>query len=123
MALTEDAHMVHVRILLGIIAIALVAGGTTLGQDKKDSKDPPVKYKGQLPQNWSKLGLTDTQKQAVYKTQNDYNAKIDPLRAQIRKLQEEEKAELFKVLTDAQRSRLKEILAGKAGADVPKKDK
>src|SRR5438105_181597 len=102
--------MAHVRILLGMLAIGLLASGTLLGQDKdkKDSKEPPIKYKGQLPQNWSKLGLTDTQKQTVYKTQGTYNAKIEPLRAQIRKLQEEEKAELFKVLTDAQRSRLKE---------------
>lgn len=114
--------MSRLRVLVGVLVIVLVASGGLLGQDKKDAKDTPAKAKGQLPQNWGKLGLTDKQKQQVYKTQEEYRDRIEKLRVEIKKLQDQEKTEMFKVLTEEQKTRLKEILAGKAG-DAPKDDK
>lgn len=113
--------MTFARGLLGLAALILVMGGSLLGQDKKDT----AKAKGTLPQNWSKIGLTDAQKQDIYKVQTEYRGKIEDLQAQIKKLQNDERAELQKVLTDAQKARLKEILLEKApGEDkTPKKDK
>ena len=114
--------MSSLRVMLGVLAIGLVTSGVLLGDDKKDANDTPTKAKGQLPPNWGKLGLTDKQKQQVYKTQEEYRERIEKLKGELKKLQEQEKADLFKVLSEEQRTRLKEILAGKAG-DAPKDDK
>ncbi|HXG08607.1 MAG TPA: hypothetical protein VNK04_02365 [Gemmataceae bacterium] len=106
--------MAQLRLLLVVLIIALVLGGWSVGQDKKnDKKEPAVKLKGQLPPNWRKLGLSEEQVQKVYRIQADYDAKISALEAQIKQLKTEERAELMKVLTDAQKARLKEITEGK----------
>ena len=64
-----------------------------------------------------KLGLTDEQTQKVYKVRADYGDQINTMKQKITQLQSEEKAELLKLLTDAQKARLKEI----ATADIDKK--
>jgi hypothetical protein len=103
--------------MLVALVAALLLGGGSVGQDKKtdDKKEPPVKLKGQLPPNWKKLGLTEAQVQKVYKVQADYDAKVNALQEKIKMLKAEEKTELLKVLTDAQKARLKEINEGKGG--------
>jgi hypothetical protein len=108
--------MSRCRLMLAALIAALLLGGGSVGQDKKtdDKKDqPPVKLKGQLPPNWKKLGLSEDQVQKVYKVQADYDAKINALEQQIKKLKQDEKGDLMKVLTDAQKARLKEITEGK----------
>jgi Spy/CpxP family protein refolding chaperone len=102
--------------ILVLVAAFMLSGGL-LGQDKTEPK-----VKGVLPPNWGKLGLTDEQKQKVYKTEADYKGKIADLEKQIAELKGKEKEDLLKVLTDEQRKRLKDILAEKAGA-TDKKDK
>ncbi len=83
----------------------------------------------QLPANWAKLGLSAEQKTKVYNIQTDYKAKIDALAKQIDDLKKKEKSELEAVLTDGQKTRLREILLEKAPAEKPttksdkKKDK
>jgi hypothetical protein len=73
---------------------------------------------------WSKLGLTDKQKDSVYSTRAEYRAKIDELHKQIQQLEKAEQAELQKILTDAQRARLKELYAEKAqGVSGSKEDR
>jgi hypothetical protein len=74
-----------------------------------------------LPANWKKLGLSDDQVQSVYKVQASYKARIDVLAAQIQTLRKEERAELEKILTPAQKDRLKEIVTGET--KTPAKDK
>jgi hypothetical protein len=105
--------------LIGVLALALFIGGALHGQDKKDAKDTPAKVKGVLPANWGKLGLSDEQKQKVYKIQGEYGDKIAGLEKQLKELKETEKSEMTKVLTDAQKGLLKEILLKK----LPDKDK
>lgn len=102
--------MLRLRGVFLIVAVALLAGGVLHGQDKKD--DNP-KLKGVLPANWTKLGLTDEQKQKVYKVQADFDAKKDALEKQLKELKTQEKGEMEKVLTDAQKARLKEINSSK----------
>jgi Spy/CpxP family protein refolding chaperone len=105
--------MSRLYILLAVLAAALLLGGGSLGQVKKDTqKDPPTKEKGMLPANWGKLGLAEDQKQKIYKIQNDYRVKMDELQKKIDKLDEEMKAERLKVLTAEQKDRLKKILLG-----------
>lgn len=108
--------MFRSSVVAGLLAVFLISSGALIGDDK----DTP-KAKGTLPQNWGKLGLSDEQKQKVYSTQEEYRGKIGALEKQIRELKAQERADLEKVLTDAQKARLREILASKAPADT--KDK
>ena len=69
--------------------------------------------------------MTDEQKTKVYKVQTDYSNKIADLQKQIKDLRAQEQQDLLKVLTDAQKLRLKEIQAEKTGTkdqEPPKKE-
>jgi Spy/CpxP family protein refolding chaperone len=105
------------RVLIaGVLTTVLVASGGITAQDAKKEvkKDDPVpKAKGFLPQNFGKLGLTDTQKQDVYNIQAKYNTKIDEYEAKIRELKTARDKEVKAVLTPEQKKRLEEILLGK----------
>ena len=99
--------------LTALFAVALLGSGWLMADDAKISS----KGKGSLPANWGKLGLSDDQKKQIYSIIGEYRAKIDALQVQIDDMKRKEKADLTKVLTPAQKARLKEILASKAGAD------
>jgi Spy/CpxP family protein refolding chaperone len=106
--------------LVGVLALVLLAGNWLAAADEKKADSPAVKAKGTLPANWKKLGLTDDQVQKVYRIESDYREKIGVLEAQIKKLKEEQRAEMESVLTDAQKARLKEI---RSGESAPKTDR
>jgi hypothetical protein len=112
------------RLRLGVMAlvVALFAGGWLMGDDPKgkDDKDPPAKIKGTLPKYWKKLGLSEEQVQKVYKIQADYQAKIAELDRKKEALIKEEKAEREKILTEAQKALLKEIILGETPKDKDK---
>jgi hypothetical protein len=113
--------MTRIRVLLGVLAIAVVLNAGLFGDDKTEKK---AKAKGQLPANWAKLGLTDEQKQKVYSVQEDYREKLADLEQKLKALRKQERQEMEKILTDAQKARLKEILLEKAGgSDKKEKEK
>jgi hypothetical protein len=95
--------------------------GTSLSADDKktDDKKPDnpkePAAKGTLPANWKKLGLTDDQVKKVYRIQTDYRGKIDELQEKINALKKQERTDMEKVLTDAQKARLKELRDSAAG--------
>ncbi len=105
----------HRVMLPAAFAAAVVLGGGSVAQEKKDVKkdEPPAKAKGVLPMNWGKLGLTDAQKQEVYTAQGKYNAEIDKLDAKIKELKATRDKEMKAVLTAEQKKRLEDILLGK----------
>jgi hypothetical protein len=103
----------------GVLAILVTAGGFLAAQD---TKEPTPRVRGTLPPSWSRLGLTDQQKQQIYATQNAYRARIDNLRQQMRNLERQQRAEMERILTDAQRTRLRELIAEKAGIGSPPKE-
>lgn len=108
-------------LLAAVAAVCLLTIGSPAQDTKKDDKPTPPpapRLKGQLPQNYRLLGLTEEQKQAVYKIQGEYDVKLAALEEQIKKLKVEERQAIDKVLTDAQRARLKEIIKEKIGADT-----
>jgi hypothetical protein len=86
------------------VALFLTGAGAT-GQDK----DTPKVAKGKLPKNWSKIGLTDEQKQNIFKVQEEYQPKIDALKAQLKKLVAEEMEKMVSALTDEQKERLRKL--------------
>jgi hypothetical protein len=95
--------------------LALVAAcGWLLAEDAKkpEDKDQPSKVKGSLPPHFGKLGLSSEQKQQVLKLKKMYTDQIDALKQQIQDLQDKEKAEIDKVLTDEQKAHLKQLKLG-----------
>ena len=116
-------------LLVGVFALAFLVTAGLSGQDPKgdpkgkDAKtDPKVepkgkeaKGKGQLPQNWSQLGLTADQKDKVYKLQGKYNADIDKLDAEIKEMKAKLTKERFEILTAEQKKALEDILKKKSG--------
>jgi Spy/CpxP family protein refolding chaperone len=116
------------RFALPVVALVAgaLAGGWLLGGLNSRAQDTaPPKLRGQLYAKWRELGLTDEQKQQVYKVQAQYRSKIADLQKQIAKLRKEERAKAEQVLTPAQRARLKELLSGgtKETDKPPPKDK
>jgi hypothetical protein len=109
------------RRLTSVLIMALALGACSwLFAD--DPKPAPKGARG-LPPNWSKLGLSEKQKNQALAIVGEYRNKIDLLQQQIKELQKKERADLNKILTDDQRARLKEILAAKAGIDDEDKAK
>jgi Spy/CpxP family protein refolding chaperone len=120
--------MPRIRILIGVLAFAVLGGGWLMGDDTKkpaDVKaDPPKATTHTLPQGWKQLGLTDEQKKKIYAIEDEYNPKVAALKKQIEELQTEEKAKKYAVLNDEQKKRLKEIRESQDGGrkEEPKKD-
>jgi len=81
------------------------------GQDPKKD-DPPAKVKGKLPAYWGKIGLTDSQKQDVYKIQGKYGTEIDKLKAKIEELETTRDKEMKAVLTADQKKALEAAILG-----------
>jgi hypothetical protein len=106
--------------MAGVVVMVFLAGGWLFGDDTK--KDPPPKARATLPTNWNKLGLSDAQKQKILSTRSEYRTKIEALQREIKELQKKELEECSKVLTDAQKARLREILTEKVPANAVPKD-
>ena len=120
--------MKRLRILVGVLALVVFVGFVGGRQQPDDIKFKP---RPSLPQGWKKLGLTDEQRNKVYKVQIDYRDRMAALEQKIKELRAEENQELLKILTDAQKARLKELKDEKAGLppkgepvkkEEPKKD-
>jgi Spy/CpxP family protein refolding chaperone len=97
-----------------LTTLALLAGEGLSGQDKEKKKVDPGKSasKGQLPKYWDELGLTDTQRAEVVKLSREQRDKVDKLKEEIRKLDEEYARKRVAVLTDDQRKKLIDLVAG-----------
>jgi hypothetical protein len=109
--------MARFRLLAACLMLGLV--GFVFSQDKDAAKDKPKdnkpddkKLSGMLPANFKKLGLTESQRQTIYKIQADYKAKKDEVTRQLAKLKAAEKEDIEKVLTDIQKKELKAIRTG-----------
>lgn len=113
------------RFTLGLALVAaFLAGGMLMNRavvQADDKVDPPIRP--QLYQKWKDLGLSKDQTTTIYKIMTDHRTKINKLEAEIKKLKSEERAEAEKVLTPAQKARLKELLLGETGKETPAKDK
>jgi hypothetical protein len=99
-----------------ILLAGLTLSGPLLSQDQAERP----KIKGTLPANWGRIGLSDEQKQQIFKIQANYDDKVRPLEKQIRELKAKEKQAMEAVLNDEQKKLLKEIILKKADSD--KKD-
>ena len=96
------------------LAVLLLGCGLLLGQDTQT----PSRSRRGLPANWARLGLSVDQKAQIAKIQAEYRTKFDELNKQIEKLRKQQRADMQKILTDAQRARLREMLANRVGLDA-----
>lgn len=111
--------MKSVRLLVGLVVLAGLMTPIVLAQEK--SKDSTPGKRAQLPQNYSKLGLSAEQKSKILEIRNKALVKLEDLDKQAREIRDHERKEYEAVLTDAQKARLREILASKGPSDEPKK--
>jgi len=104
----------------------LLASSSLVGQDpakktpqepktKEPSEPTPGKARGILPAYWREIGLTESQKQEIYKIQGKYNQQIEELEAKIKSLKEKMSEERFKVLSEEQKKNLEKLIRAKAG--------
>jgi hypothetical protein len=89
----------------------LVAGLLAATPAPGDEPLPPGFQPTILP-GWKKLGLEQKQLDQMRRVQARYDPRIKALEKELRKLRQEEAAELEKVLTPAQRDKLREIQKG-----------
>jgi hypothetical protein len=115
--------MYRLRFAVPVLVAGLLTSGLLLGQDKKTDSKEPVFISKTLPRYYRQLGLSDKQKENIYKVRASYAVKIKELQNQIKELQGKEKGELEKVLTAAQKARLRELLSGGAAKEDDIKDK
>jgi Spy/CpxP family protein refolding chaperone len=102
------------RVIAGVgllTVLALLGSGGVQSQDQEKAK-PDKKAAGGLPRYWDQLGLTDTQRAEVIKLAREQRDKVDKLREEIRKLDEQYAQKRVAVLTDDQRKKLIDVLAG-----------
>lgn len=114
--------MLRTGIAAGVVVIGLGLLAADQGFSQQDKADQAPAVKGKLPKLFSKLGLTDEQRQKIFTIEADYSTKIDGLRKQIKSLQAQQKADLEKVLTDDQKAALRRLIlqaAPGAGASAP----
>jgi Spy/CpxP family protein refolding chaperone len=106
--------MFRLTAVLAVAAAGLVLLLSGPGASGQNTREPGVKERGQLPQGWKKIGLSDDQVQKVYAIQSQYRAKINKLAAEIKQLRAEERRDLFKVLTDDQKTKLRKLAEERA---------
>jgi hypothetical protein len=102
--------MYYARALAACALVATLVLLTSDGVQSQDKKD--TKVKGQLPTGWSKLNLSASQKEDVYKLNKEYKEKVDKLNAEIKQLNEELARKRVAILTDEQRKKLIDLVAG-----------
>ena len=96
------------------------------GKGKATGRSAPPDPTHRVPPGYSKLGLTDQQREAIYKVQGKYYPKIQRLEKQVDALRAQREAECEAVLTPAQKRLLaqqeqqKKAAAEKKKADAAK---
>jgi len=100
---------------LGLLTllVAIPAISTLSAQDSTppaSQTETKTEIRGRLPAHWNDI-VTEDQKKAIYKIQHGYQEQIKKLEIEIAKLESSMEDEVKAVLTDAQLTRLKELIA------------
>lgn len=103
--------MLRLRSMVPMFVVGTCCCSLLMGDDKKPAKEP-IYITKQLPANYSKLGLSQKQKNDIYKIRGKFRAEIQELTQKIQELREQEKEDCEKVLTADQLARYRQILIG-----------
>ncbi len=93
-------------ILLGVALALLLVGGWAQSQEKEEAR-PTTR---RLPNFYSKVGLRQSQRDAIYAIQDKYADQIEDLIRQVEELRKQRDAEIEKVLNDEQRAELRQLM-------------
>jgi hypothetical protein len=114
--------MLRLRLVVAVLLVCLLGTGWLM-RDNTRADDLP-RIRGTLPAHFGKLGLSDEQKQKVYRIQKTYRDQINELTRKLKELKDKRKEAYEKVLTPDQIKRLRELRTGeKAKEPETKKDK
>lgn len=93
-----------------MLGLAVVLPNLSSAQNE-DSGSPEADkaFRGFLPAYFGKLGMSDTQKEKVYRIQSSYEEQLNNLRKQIEQVEQKRDAEIETLLTPGQKLRLKEL--------------
>jgi hypothetical protein len=91
------------------------------GKGKSTGKSSPPDPTHRVPPGYAKLGLTDQQREAIYKVQGKYYRQIQDLQKQVDALRAKREAECEAVLTPSQRKLLAQQEQQKKAAAEKKK--
>jgi len=106
----EDPTMVGHRFAVTAFTIlALAAGGGRMVAQEERSTSEGTRF-DRLEGLAAKLNLNDQQKQEVSKIQADFDKKAEPVQQRLWNLHQQEHAAMCKVLTEDQRTKLKDVL-------------
>ena len=104
---------------VAVFGLLVLVGANLRGQD---DAEPPAnaaeaaksnaedeKRRGPLPAYFGKIGVSDEQREKLYDIQDEYEARLEELRQQLKALVRERDAKLESLLTPGQKLRLKEL--------------
>ena len=104
-----------IRLTALAVLVLSIGLGALIAQDSG-------KKKGTLPPNYGKIGLTDEQKQDIYKILAKYIGDGDDLNKKLKDLTTKRSAEIEKILNEDQKKALKKLTDAKTKkAEEPKK--
>jgi hypothetical protein len=103
--------MLRLWLTVPLLLVGMVWSGLLLGEDKKSAKEPIIVSK-RLPTHYKDLGLSQKQKNQIYRIHGKYQTEIQELYDKIKELRAQEKVDCERVLTPAQKARLRELLVG-----------
>lgn len=101
-----------VRILAATTFLSALLMLSSDGVQSQEKTKTPGKITGQLPPGWRELNLTATQREAVYRINAEAKEKIAKLEEEISKVRAEQSRKRLAVLTDEQRKKLRDSVAG-----------
>lgn len=103
--------MIRLWLLAPLCVVGILWSGFLMGEDKKKEAEPVI-VTARLPTYYSKLGLSQRQRAQILKVRAKYSTEIEELQQKIKDLKDQEKVDCEKLLTAAQKARLKELLLG-----------
>lgn len=102
-----------------VFGLLILVGANLRGQDETEpAANTPSAAKpeaaeeerrGPLPTYFGKIGVSDEQREKLYDVQEEYEARLEELRQQLKALVRERDAKLESLLTPGQKLRLKEL--------------
>jgi hypothetical protein len=102
--------MLRLRFVAPLLVVGMVGSSFLLGQDKKTDRE--IIIRARLPMYYSKLGLSQKQRNEIYKVHGKYQAEIQELYEKINDLRDQDREACAKLLTAEQKDRLRQILLG-----------
>lgn len=96
---------------VAVMQVALLMAGVSLAEEApQGAKKPKAKVVRRLPNNYGKIGLSNSQKDKIYGIQADYRTRIQALLRELEDLRTQQSLDIQSVLNEDQKKELNTIL-------------